>query len=255
MSATGPVGEPVQPHVILVVGGGAREHALAWRLRGDPGVERVLEAPGNAGHADVAEVHPEAQADDHAAIVALARREGVDLVVVGPEAPLVAGLADRLRAAGIPTFGPGAAAAALEGSKALCRQIATEAGVPMAPGAVFSAVTPALAYAAALGGPVVVKADGLAAGKGVTVCTSLAEAEAALRDALERGAFGDAGRRVIVERALTGSEASVIAVCDAGRPWPCPRPVTTSGSARATRGRTRAAWAPTRRCPTSTTRR
>ncbi|MGO9178250.1 MAG: phosphoribosylamine--glycine ligase [Candidatus Limnocylindrales bacterium] len=215
MSATGHADEPVQPHVILVVGGGAREHALAWRLRADPGVQRILEAPGNAGHADVAEVHPEAQADDHAAIVALARRERADLVVVGPEAPLVAGLADRLRAAGIPTFGPGAAAAALEGSKALCRQIATEAGVAMAPGAVFDAVPPALAYAASLDGPVVVKADGLAAGKGVTVCSSLDEAEAALRDALERGVFGAAGRRVIVERALAGREASVIAICDA----------------------------------------
>ena len=202
------------PRKILVVGGGAREHALSWRLGQDPGVERVLEAPGNAGHADVAEVHPEAQAHDHPAIVALARREGVDLVVVGPEAPLVAGLADQLSAAGIPTFGPCAAAAALEGSKALCRQIATQAGVQMAPGAVFDSLSPALAYAAALGGPVVVKADGLAAGKGVTVCASLDEAEVALYDALERGVFGDAGRRVIVEQALLGREASVIAICD-----------------------------------------
>ncbi len=209
-----PDGVPATPRTVLVIGSGAREHALGWRLRRDPGVERVLEAPGNAGHADVAEICPEVAAADHPAIVALARREHVDLVVVGPEAPLVGGLADRLVAAGIPTFGPSAAAAALEGSKALCRRIAARARVPMAPGAVFDAVAPALAYAAALGGPVVVKADGLAAGKGVTVCRTLAEAEMALQDALERRVFGEAGRRVIVERALVGREASVIAICD-----------------------------------------
>ena len=214
MSVTAGGDDLHQPRAVLVVGGGAREHALSWRLRQDPGVERVLVAPGNAGHADVAEVHEDVAAHDHPAIVALAVREAVDLVVVGPEAPLVAGLADRLRAAGIPTFGPCAAAAAVEGSKALGRRIATRAGVPMAPGAVFDAVTPALAYAAALGGPVVVKADGLAAGKGVTVCATLDEAEVALQDALERRVFGDAGRRVVVERALSGREASVIAICD-----------------------------------------
>ncbi len=214
MSATGGGGDPLEPRTVLVVGGGAREHALSWRLRQDPGVERVLEVPGNAGHADVAEVRGDVAADDLPGIVALAHREAVDLVVVGPEAPLVAGLADRLQAAGIPAFGPCAAAAALEGSKALCRRLATRAGVPMAAGAVFDAVTPALAYAAALGGPVVVKADGLAAGKGVTVCASLDEAEAALQDAIERRVFGDAGRRVVVERALSGREASVIAICD-----------------------------------------
>ena len=214
MSATSAGGDVLRPRTILVVGGGAREHALSWRLRQDPGVERVIEAPGNAGHADVAEVHGEVPAHDHTAIVALALREEADLVVIGPEAPLVAGLTDRLRAAGIATFGPCAAAAALEGSKALGRRIAARAGVPIAPGAVFDAVTPALAYAASLGGPVVVKADGLAAGKGVTVCASLDEAEVALLDAIERRAFGDAGRRVIVERALSGREASVIAICD-----------------------------------------
>jgi len=202
------------PATILVVGSGAREHAICWRLRRDEGVERVIEAPGNAGHADVADVRPEISAGDIAAIVALARREAVDLVVVGPEAPLVAGLVDRLTAAGIPAFGPSAAAAAVEGSKALCRRIAGRAGVPMARGARFDAVTPALAYAAALGGEVVVKADGLAAGKGVTVCATLDEAENALRDAIEGRVFGDAGREVVVEQALTGPEASVIAICD-----------------------------------------
>ena len=214
MSAGSAPGLPLVPRSILVVGGGAREHALAWRLHADPGVERILEAPGNAGHGDVAQVFPDVDADENAALVALARQEGVDLVVVGPEAPLVSGLADRMRAAGIPTFGPCAAAAALEGSKALCRRIATRAGVPMAAGAVFDALAPALAYAASLDGPVAVKADGLAAGKGVTICGTLEDAETALRDVLERRVFGDAGRRVIVERVLEGREASVIAICD-----------------------------------------
>ncbi len=205
---------PPVPATILVVGSGAREHAICWRLRQDEGVERVIEAPGNAGHADVADIRPGIAVGDIAAIVALARREAVDLVVVGPEAPLVAGLVDRLTAAGIPAFGPSAAAAAVEGSKALCRRIAGRAGVPMARGARFDAIAPALAFAAALGGGVVVKADGLAAGKGVTVCATLAEAEGALRDAIERRVFGDAGRVVVVEQALAGPEASVIAICD-----------------------------------------
>lgn len=202
------------PRTVLVVGSGAREHALCWRLRRD-GVERVIEAPGNAGHADVADVRPEVPAGDFDRIVALARDESADLVVVGPEAPLVAGLADRLVEAGVPVFGPGAAAAAIEGSKATCREVAAAARIPMAEGRAFDAVDPALAYAATLGGPVVVKADGLAAGKGVTLCGSLDEAEAALRDALELRAFGEAGGRVVVERALRGPEASVIAICDA----------------------------------------
>lgn len=204
---------PPVPRTVLVIGSGAREHALAWRLRMDTGVERVIEAPGNAGHVDVANVRA-IRPDDHAAVVRLAREEAVDLVVVGPEAPLVGGLADDLRAAGIPVFGPEASAAAIEGSKALCRDIAADARIPMAVGAAFEALEPALAWATTLGAPCVVKADGLAAGKGVTVCATLEEAEEALRDALERGVFGAAGSRVVVERALEGPEASVIAICD-----------------------------------------
>jgi len=206
---------PATPGRILVIGSGGREHALAWRLAHDPGIEVVMVAPGNPGMHGVATVIPGFDATDPAAVVALARERRVELVVVGPEGPLVAGVADALRAAGIPVFGPDAAAARIEGSKAFCREVAGAAGVPMAEGAVFDAAAAALAYAARLGAPVVVKADGLAAGKGVTVCATLAEAEEAIRDALERRVFGAAGARIVVEVALRGAEASLIAICDA----------------------------------------
>ena len=210
-----PDGRVLTPARILIVGGGGREHALAWRLARDPGVEVVIGAPGNPGMAELGPVVGDVTADDAAAIVDLAHAEGVDLVVVGPEAPLVAGLADRLRDAGIPVFGPEAAAARIEGSKAFCRTVAGQASVPMAEGAVFDALGPAVEYARALGAPLAIKADGLAAGKGVTVCATLPADEAALRDALEARVFGAAGARVVVERALQGPEASVIALCDA----------------------------------------
>ena len=202
------------PATILVVGSGAREHALCWRLRRDPGVERVLVAPGNPGHVDVADVRPGVRADDIESILGLCRAERVDLVVVGPESPLMAGLADRLVQAGIPVFGPTAAAAAIEGSKAFCRDVAASARIPMAEGGAFDDIGAARAYAASLGAPVVIKVDGLAAGKGVAVCQTLAEADAALEDALVRRSFGAAGARVVVERALIGPEASLIAICD-----------------------------------------
>jgi phosphoribosylamine--glycine ligase len=201
----------VMPSAVLVVGSGAREHALSWRLAVD-GVERVLVAPGNPLMTDVADVHAEIAATDFAALAGLARREAA-LVVVGPEAPLVEGLADWLIEEGVACVGPTRAAAALEGSKAFCRAVATAAGVAMAEGADFTAVDEALSYARQLGAPLVVKADGLAAGKGVTVCPTLNEAEAAIGQALG-GRFGAAGGRVIVERALSGREASLIALCD-----------------------------------------
>ncbi len=179
---------------ILVVGQGAREHALCWRLATEPGVERVIVAPGNALMGDVADVQAEVEPGNHAAIVGLARGARADLVVVGPEQPLVGGLADRLAEAGIPCFGPTAAAARLEGSKAFAREICRAAGVSMAEGRAFDKVRAALEYAEALGTPVVVKADGLAAGKGVAVCSTLAEAEGLVRDAIEHGRFGRAGR-------------------------------------------------------------
>lgn len=198
---------------ILVVGSGAREHALCWRLAAE-GAGRVMATPGNPLMTDVADVRTEVSTSDHDAIVALASAERIDLVVVGPEAPLVDGLADRLTAAGIPCFGPSAAAARIEASKSFARAICRAASVPMALGSSFEAVAPALEYAEMLGLPVVVKADGLAAGKGVSICGTLAEAESSVREAVEDGRFGSSGQRVVVEQWLDGVEASVIAICD-----------------------------------------
>jgi phosphoribosylamine---glycine ligase len=202
------------PRRILIVGSGAREHALAWRLANEAGVEKVACAPGNPLMRDVAEIWPAVSASDHAALLDLARAMRTELVVVGPESPLVAGLADRLGDAGIACFGPTAAAARLEGSKAFARDVCRQAGVPMAEGKAFRDVLPALAYADELGLPLVVKADGLAAGKGVALCDTAAQVEFAVRDALEGGRFGLAGLRVVIERRLDGREASVIALCD-----------------------------------------
>jgi phosphoribosylamine---glycine ligase len=201
----------VQPTRILVVGGGGREHALAWKLGTEPGVNEVTVAPGSEAIAREPRVRVEPNLNplDPAAVVALARRRAAELVVVGPEAPLAAGVADALIEAGIPVFGPTAAAARIETSKAFCREVADAAGVPMARGRAFAPTDPsaALAYALGLarGGAVVVKADGLAAGKGVTLCASVDEAAAAI------AAQPDG---IVVEERLTGSEASVIAICD-----------------------------------------
>ncbi len=203
------------PRRVLVVGSGGREHTLAWRIAGEAGVEGVIVAPGNPGMRDVASVRPAAAASDVERLADLCVREEVDLVVIGPEAPLVAGVADALAGRGVAVFGPRAAAAALEGSKAFCRSVAEAAGVAMADGVACDDPTDAIRAVRRLGGRVVVKADGLAAGKGVTVCDSPELAEAAIRAAMVTGVFGSAGRRVVVERALEGREASVIAICDA----------------------------------------
>jgi phosphoribosylamine---glycine ligase len=201
---------------ILVVGAGGREHALAWKISRSPLVRELFAAPGNPGIARVAT--PVAlQADDVDAIARFAREKGVDLVVVGPEAPLVAGLADRVAEQGIPVFGPTAAAAEIEGSKAFAKDVMRAAGIPTAEYATFDALEPAVAYARARGGQVVVKADGLAAGKGVVVCGDVAEAEAALRSMLLEGAHGAAGAKVVVEERLEGPEASCIAFTDGER--------------------------------------
>jgi phosphoribosylamine--glycine ligase len=205
----------MDPLRVLIIGTGGREHALAWRLTGEADVSSVVVAPGNALIARTARVVPEVSHVDAPAIAALALAERADLVVIGPEAPLVAGVTDRLVAQGIAVCGPTEAAARLEASKAFCREIAEAAGVPMAEGRPFDAVEPALAYAARFGGRVAVKADGLAGGKGVTVCGTLAEAEAALRESIEDGRFGGAGRTVVVEEALEGPELSVIVLADA----------------------------------------
>lgn len=201
---------------ILVVGSGAREHALIWALAASPLTSRLYCAPGNAGTAELAENVPIA-ATDIAALTEFARREAIDLVVPGPEAPLVLGLADRLAEAGIRCCGPKAEAARLEGSKIFTKQIAAEAGIPTARHEVFDAPGPALAHLARLSPPVVIKADGLAAGKGVVVAATRAEAEAAVRAFLEEGRLGEAGRRILIEECLEGEEVSVFALCDGER--------------------------------------
>lgn len=208
------------PRRILLVGGGGREHALAWRLAGEDGGEEILAVPGSAALATVAgvRVDPAVRATDPAAVVAAAQAFGADLVVVGPEAPLAAGVADAVTRAGIPVFGPVAAAARIESSKAFCHEIADAAGIPMARGRAFGALAPARAYAAALAGGgsggVVVKADGLAAGKGVWVCDAVAGADEALAAIFADGDDPDGAARVVVEERLYGPEASVIALCD-----------------------------------------
>ena len=210
------------PTRILIVGSGGREHALAWKLAAEPGVNEIIVAPGSDGIASEPRVRcvPGVDPLDGAAVVAVARREAVELVVIGPEAPLAAGVADALTDAGFAVFGPSAGAARIESSKAFCHDVAAAAGVRMARAAAFSDSTEAAAFARRLahgGGGVVVKADGLAAGKGVTVCDSAAEAEAAigaLARALPAGETRDGDAWVVIEERLHGPEASLIALCD-----------------------------------------
>jgi phosphoribosylamine--glycine ligase len=198
---------------VLLVGGGGREHALAWKLARSPRLERLFVAPGNGGIDPPAETVPIA-ADDVAAITAFAERERIDLTVVGPELPLTLGLVDELAARGLRAFGPTRAAAQLEGSKAFAKELLREAGVATADFAVFTDAAAALRHVRSAGAPIVVKADGLAAGKGVTVCTTLDQAERAIEDALARRVFGSAGARIIVEEHLEGEEASFLALTD-----------------------------------------
>ncbi len=204
---------------ILVVGSGGREHALCWAIAGSPLADRVYCAPGNAGIAEDAECVSIA-ATDTAGIVDFCRRERIDFVVVGPEAPLVAGLVDALEAEGIAAFGPSAAAAALEGSKAFMKDFCAREGIPTAAYRRFRAADEAKAHIAAHGAPVVVKADGLAAGKGVIVAATVAEANEAIVAALGRGRFGAAGAEIVVEDFLTGEEASFFALVDGATALP-----------------------------------
>ena len=199
---------------VLVLGGGGREHALCWALHRSPSVTAVHCAPGNAGIAGVAACHPAIDASDAAAVVELARAVDADLVVVGPEAPLVAGVADALGAAGIAVFGPTAAAARIEGSKQFAKEVMTAAGVATA--RYWSGDDPQAAVAALddFAPPYVVKADGLAAGKGVRICADRASAVVAIEETMIAGLFGDAGNVVVIEEFLTGPEVSVFAVCD-----------------------------------------
>jgi phosphoribosylamine--glycine ligase len=214
---------------ILVVGGGGREHALCWAIAASPLCDQLYCAPGNAGIAREATCVPTG-AEDVEALLAFAQEERIDFVVVGPEAPLVLGLADRLAEAGIKVFGPSAAAAELEGSKGFMKDLCAKYGIPSAAYGRFTDADAAKAYLREQGAPIVVKADGLAAGKGVTVAATLAEAEAAVDAALLDGAFGEAGAESTAPRSCR---------------WH--RPKTTSRRATATPGPTPAAWAPTRR--------
>ncbi len=200
---------------VLVIGSGGREHALAWKLAQSTRVTEVIVAPGNAGTATEAKCRNVAvKVTDLDGLLALAQHEAVALTVVGPEVPLVAGVVDRFRAAGLRIFGPTAAAAQLEGSKAFAKDFLARHGIPTAFYEVHSDVGAALAYVHRKGAPIVIKADGLAAGKGVIVAMSLAEAEAAVRDMLSGNAFGDAGARVVIEEFLDGEEASFISMVD-----------------------------------------
>jgi phosphoribosylamine--glycine ligase len=197
---------------VLLIGSGGREHALAWKLAASPMLTKLWAAPGNPGIAREATCVP-IDVADHAAVVGFCVDNAVDLVVVGPEAPLVAGLADDLRAAGIAVFGPSARAAQLEGSKGFTKDLCTRMGIPTAAYGRFNNAPKSKAYIRQVGAPVVVKADGLAAGKGVTVAMTLDEALDAV-DACFEGAFGGAGAEVVVEAFLEGEEASFFCLCD-----------------------------------------
>ena len=202
---------------ILVAGSGGREHALVWKIARSPRVERVLAAPGSDGMAREAECFPDVRAGDGPALAALCQRERVDLVVIGPEDPLAAGIADELRAAGLAVFGPSRAAARLEGSKGFAREFMARHRIPQPHFASFARVAEAREYVRAMGGPSVVKADGLCAGKGVAVCDDPDQAVRALDEIMGDRRFGAAGDRVLVEERLVGEEASYYAISDGER--------------------------------------
>ncbi len=197
---------------VLLIGSGGREHALAWKLRQSPVLSRLFAAPGNAGiaeHAQIVQLDPA----DHKAVVEFCKTHFVGLVVVGPEGPLIAGLVDDLEAAGIPAFGPTKAAARLEGSKGYTKDLCALRNIPTAAYKRFSDAGAAHEYVRSVGAPIVIKADGIAAGKGVTVATTLTEALTAIDDCFG-GAFGTAGSEVVVEEFLSGEEVSFFALCD-----------------------------------------
>jgi phosphoribosylamine--glycine ligase len=197
---------------ILLIGSGGREHALSWQLAQSPSCAKLYAAPGNPGIELHAECVPIA-ADDLDGVIAFVRAHGIDFVVVGPEAPLVAGLADRLRAINVPVFGPSAAAARLEGSKGFTKDLCARAGIPTAAYVRCTSADEALAVLDGFAIPVVIKADGLAAGKGVIIAETRADAEAAVAD-MFAGAFGGAGAEVVIEEFMTGEEASFFALSD-----------------------------------------
>jgi phosphoribosylamine--glycine ligase len=203
---------------VLLIGGGGREHALAWKLKQSPLLDRLYCAPGNAGIAAVAACMA-LDVDDHAAVIRFCKDKAIGLVVIGPEAPLVAGLTDDLEAAGLKVFGPSRAAAKLEGSKGYTKDLCAEYAIPTAAYRRFSDGAAAKDYVATLSAPIVVKADGLAAGKGVVIAQARAEADDAI-DACFSGAFGAAGAEVVIEEFLSGEEASFFALVDGERALP-----------------------------------
>ena len=206
---------------VLVIGSGGREHALAWKCAQSAAVSEVLVAPGNAGTALENKVrNVEVGPDDIEALAELAQTEDIDLTIVGPEAPLVAGITDHFLELGLPCFGPSAAAAQLEGSKAFTKDFLARHGIPTADYRNFTDLEAALGYIRERGAPIVIKADGLAAGKGVIVALTLEEAETAATDMLSGNRFGDAGARIVVEEFLDGEEASFIVITDGNNVLP-----------------------------------
>ncbi|HGE6114763.1 TPA: phosphoribosylamine--glycine ligase [Vibrio cholerae] len=200
---------------VLIIGSGGREHALAWKVAQNPQVDTIYVAPGNAGTALEHKVqNVNIGITDIPALIAFAQDKAIELTIVGPEAPLVIGVVDAFRAAGLPIFGPTQGAAQLEGSKAFTKDFLARHNIPTAAYANFTEIEPALAYVREKGAPIVVKADGLAAGKGVIVAMTLQEAEDAIQDMLAGNAFGSAGSRVVVEEFLDGEEASFIVMVD-----------------------------------------
>ena len=203
---------------ILVLGSGGREHAIAWALNKSPKCEKLYVAPGNGGTAGFAENVAGLNAEDGAAVLEFAQANEIGMVVIGPEAPLVAGVADVLRQAGVPVFGPDAQGAQLEGSKTFCKEFMMRHNLPTAAYLSTSDEAAAHAYIDEQGAPIVVKADGLAAGKGVIVAATAEEAHAAVKECFE-GAFGDAGNTVVIEECLTGPECSMLAFVSAGKAY------------------------------------
>lgn len=199
---------------VLVIGSGGREHALVWKIAQSPLLDALHAAPGSKAISSLATCHPEIKAEDLDGLVAFATGESIDLVVVGPEDPLAAGISDRLRAEGVAVFGPSAAAAQLEGSKAFSKDFMARHDIPTAAYAVFDAADEAHAYVDSIARPCVVKADGLAAGKGVAMCPDAQSAHLAIDEMMGAKRFGTAGDRVVIEEWLQGEEASYYAICD-----------------------------------------
>ena len=206
---------------VLVVGGGGREHALVWKIAQSPKVNKIYCTPGNAGIAQAAECVP-ISAEDVDALVAFAAENSIDLTVIGPEVPLSMGITDKMEAKGLRVFGASRKAARIESSKSFAKTLMIQYGIPTAQGKTFTTHKAALAYTRKIGAPVVIKADGLAAGKGVIVCATMKEAEKALKDIMVDKAFGDAGKNVLVEEFLIGEEASFIAFTDGKHILPLP---------------------------------